>query len=213
MIKSLKSIFIVNSDPDLAAHYAEMLSMGTETYIINMAYSGKDCLSTLKRYIPDLVLLDIEIKDMDGWDLIEKIKERISDIPLVIITARPPCLEDFLHLVKVSDYLIRPVSLDCLFMTVKDAIEIPVILNKCLENVRNSPAREEVLLSVEENIRLIKQSVIDKKIFIIMRQMYPGNSNPQATFLLNDLKRKIERTHHEIETFKTQERFLTDIKL
>ncbi len=213
MTRSSKSVFIVNRDPDLAALYAEMLLMDVEKYIINTAYSGKSCLSTLKRYIPDLILVDIELDDMDGWDLIEKIKQQEPDIPIIIITAKPPQIEDFSRLTMISDYLIKPVTLDCLHMAAKDALEAPVILNKCMERVRNSPAKEEIISGVEENIRLMKQNIIDRKIFIIMSQIYPSKNDTHAKVLLNNLKKKIDRMHNEIDNFKNREYLLTDIKL
>ncbi len=210
MTQKLKSILIINRESDLAALYAEMLLMSGEKYLLNTAYKGKDCLLTLRKYIPDLILLDIELDDMGGWELIEKIK-LIGDIPLIVITARPPTIEDLTRLTMVCDYIVRPVTLDCLHMAVKDALEVPVILNKCIESVRNSPAKNELIFGVEENIRIMKQSITDRKIFIMMRQMYPGNRNPQVKILLDDLKEKIDRAHDEIETFKSRECLLNDI--
>ncbi len=211
MKQKLKSILIINREPDLAALYAEMLSMSGEKYMLNMAYTGKDGLLFLKKHVPNLILLDIELDDMGGWELIEKIKLIGPDIPLIVITARPPGIEDLTRLTLVSDYIARPVTLDCLHMAVKDALEVPVILNKCIEKVRRSPAKDELIFGVEENIRLMKQSIIDRKIFILMRQIYPDNRDPNAKILLDNLKEKIDRVHNELEIFKNRECLLTDM--
>jgi len=64
---------------------------------------------------------------------------------------------------------------------------------------------------VEENIRLMKQSIIDRKIFILMRQIYPDNSDPNAKILLDNLREKIDRDHNELETFKNRECLLSDM--
>lgn len=213
MTQKLKSILIINREPDLAALYAEMLSMSGEKYMMNMAYTGKDCLLFLKKHVPNLILLDIELDDMSGWELIEKIKLIVPDIPLIVVTARPPGIEDITRLTMVCDYIIRPVTLDCLNMAVKDAMEVPVILNKCIEKVRRSPAKDKLISGVEENIRLMKQSITDRKIFILMRQMYPDNRDPDAKILLDDLKEKIDRAHNELETFKNRECLLNSIIL
>lgn len=210
MTQKLKSILIINREPDLAVLYAEMLSMSGEKYMVNMAYTAKDCLLFLKKHIPNLILLDIELDDMMGWELIEKIKLIGPDIPLIVITARPPGIEDFTRLTMVCDYIARPVTLDCLHMAVKDAMEVPVILNKCIEKVRNSPAKDKLIFGVEENIRLMKQSIIDRKIFILMRQIYPDNSDPNAKILLDNLKEKINRAQNELETFKSRECLLSN---
>jgi DNA-binding NtrC family response regulator len=213
MTQKLKSLLIINREPHLAALYAEMLSMSGEKYMLNMAYTGKDCLLFLKKHLPNLILLDIELDDMSGWELIEKIKLVGPDIPLIVITARPPGIEDLTRLTMVCDYIARPVTLDCLHMAVKDALEVPVILNKCIEKVRNSPAKDELISGVEENIRLMKQSIMDRKIFILMRQMYPDNRDPNAKILLDDLKEKIDRAHNELETFKNRECLLSDMTI
>ena len=213
MTQKLKSILIINREPELAALYAEMLSMSGEKYMMNMAYTGKDCLSFLKKHIPNIILTDIELDDMGGWELIEKIKHIVPEIPLIVITARPPGIEDFTRLTMVCDYITRPVTLDCLHIAVKDAMEVPIILNKCIEKVRKSPAKDKLLFGVEENIRLMKQSITDRKIFVLMRQMYPDNRDPDAKILLDDLKEKIDRAHNELETFKTRECLLNDIIL
>ena len=213
MTQKSKSILIINREPELAALYAEMLSMSGEKYMMNMAYTGKDCLSFLKKHIPNIILTDIELDDMGGWELIEKIKHIVPEIPLIVITARPPGIEDFTRLTMVCDYITRPATLDCLHIAVKDALEVPVILNKCIEKVRKSPAKDKLLFGVEENIRLMKQSITDRKIFVLMRQMYPDNRDPDAKILLDDLKERIDRAHNELETFKTRECLLNDIIL
>ena len=87
MQKKSKSILIVNSEPDVAGLFAEMLLMDVDKYIINTAYMGNDCLMALERETPDMVLLDMDFMDMDGWELIEKIKEIIPEIPVVVISS------------------------------------------------------------------------------------------------------------------------------
>ncbi len=211
MTQKSESILIINREPELAALYAEMLSMSGEKYTLNMEYTGKDCLLFLKKHIPNLILLDIELDDMSGWELIEKIKLIVPELPLIVVTARPPGIEDMTRLTMVYDYITRPVTLDCLHMAVKDALEVNVILKKCIEKVRKSPAKDELIMGVEENIRLMKQSIIDRKIFVLMRQMYPDDRDPNAKILLDHLKDKIDRAHDELE--KNRECLLNDIIL
>src|SRR5574341_1681509 len=152
MARNPSSILIVNGEPDLAALYAEMLSMDIEKYMINVAYTGEDCLSTLKRYTPDLILLDIELPDMDGWDLVERIKKSGIDIPMIVITSKPPKIEDFCRLVMVSDYLMIPVTIDGLSMAVIEALKVPLILKDCIETIGRYTDKEEIRNMMERNI-------------------------------------------------------------
>ena len=213
MTKSPSSILIVNSEPDLANLFAEMVSMDVEKYIINMAYTGKECLQTLERYIPDLILIDVELKDMDGWDLIQKIKKFKPDTSIIVITAKQPRIEDFPRLSVLCDYIMRPVTLDGLQMAVKDAMEVPRILDRCIENLKNARDKEEILSHIMENIRIIKQSIIDRKLLVLLRQIYPTDNDPTIKQFLDNLRKKLDAAHNEIESFISQECQLNNIQI
>jgi len=198
-------VLIVNSEPELADLYAEMLLMDVEKYRFNIAYSGKDCLSTLRRDKPDIILLDIELSDVDGWELINKIKELEVDMPVVIITAKPPIMEDFSRMHMVSDYLMRPVTIDSLHMAVRDALEIPALFETCIEAVKDIRDRGESLHILEKKVLLLKHSISDRKFFIMMRQLYPDRKlkdDSNTRLLLESLRIRIDRAYNEIEEFK-----------
>lgn len=199
-----KSILIVNSEPDVAGLFTEMLFMDVDKYTINTAYTGKDCLLSLERDTPDMVLLDMDFMDISGWELIEKIKETVPEIPVVVVTSKPPIIDDFLRLSMVSDYLVKPVTLDGFLMAVKDALEIPSLLHECIETVKQSKGKEELLYLV---FMLLKQSIADRKRYILMRQLYPDRmleNDPATKLLLYNLKDKIEKKTSEIESFKNK---------
>ncbi len=201
--KNLKYILIVNSEPDIADLFAEMLLMDEKEYIINTAHTGKDCLLTLKRDNPDMILLDTELPDMDGWELINKIKEIEPLIPVVVVTAKPPTMYDFSHFSMISDYLIKPVTMDCLHIAVRDALEIPALLDKCIETIKNVKGKDTNLL--ETGLMLLKQSISDRKLLILMLQLYPGMKlihNPDVRSMIDTLKIRIEKAQSELETFK-----------
>ncbi|HLV35242.1 MAG TPA: response regulator, partial [Spirillospora sp.] len=56
---------------------------------VRSALSGQQCLAALRNEIPSLLMLDIQMPDMSGFDLLEKIRENPAwrDIPAVAITA------------------------------------------------------------------------------------------------------------------------------
>lgn len=85
--KSIKSkILMVDDDLDLVDSTRMILSL--EGYEMLVAESGTECLEILKNEKPDLILLDIEMPKMDGWEVCKKIKtdEKTWDIPVVIYT-------------------------------------------------------------------------------------------------------------------------------
>jgi len=61
-----------------------------------------------------LVLLDLMMPDMDGWDVYHQIKseEQTRDIPVIVITAKAQNIDKILglHIAKVEDYISKPFS-------------------------------------------------------------------------------------------------------
>lgn len=174
-----KSILVVNSDPDIADLFAEMLLSDENNYIVTTTFTGKGCLWGINKNKPDMVLMDIELPDMNGWDLTGKIKTNNPDMPIVVITSKIPGIKDMLRLSHVSDYLMKPVTLDGLQMAVKDALEIPSLLDQC---------------------------IIDRKRFILMRQLYSTKklvNDPESRKILDNLKEKINASENEIKHFKS----------
>jgi DNA-binding response OmpR family regulator len=199
--KKSSSILIVNSEPDIAELFAEMLLMGDEAYIINTANTGKECLKAMERNPPDLVLLDIEIPDMGGWELIEKIKNN-WDVPVIIISSKAPVIEDLMRFSLVSDYLMKPVTLDGLLMAVKDALELPRLINQCLESVNKYMDKEG---SMYLSFLLLKQNISDRKQYILMKQLYSDKNRGNTVeikLMLDNLKGRISKARNDIEHFK-----------
>ncbi len=86
-----KKIFIVDDDPGViytVKHGLEGTNKELEVVSID---SGKKCLKLLMdEEIPDLILLDIMMPDMSGWETYNKIKENLvwKEIPIIFLTAR-----------------------------------------------------------------------------------------------------------------------------
>jgi len=78
------------------------------------ANGGRDGLETIRRELPDLVLLDLMMPDMDGWDVYQQMKaeEATRDIPVIVVTAKAQSIDKVLglHIAKVDDYISKPFS-------------------------------------------------------------------------------------------------------
>lgn len=63
---------------------------------------------------PQLVLLDLMMPDLDGWEVYQRLKSnpKTSDIPVIVITARAQSIDKVLglHIAKVDDYITKPFS-------------------------------------------------------------------------------------------------------
>jgi len=76
------------------------------------AVGGREGLEAIAREKPDLVLLDIMMPDIDGWDVYRQMKanEESKDIPVIVVTAKAQSIDKVLglHIAKVDDYVTKP---------------------------------------------------------------------------------------------------------
>ena len=76
------------------------------------AVGGAEGLEQIARVIPDLVLLDLMMPGMDGWEVYQKMKatETMRLIPVIIVTAKAQSIDKVLglHIAKVDDYVTKP---------------------------------------------------------------------------------------------------------
>lgn len=103
-----KKVLIVDDEPDTLELIKLVLeSGGFETV---QAANGMEALAQIKRAKPDLVLLDIMMPDMDGWDVFRRIKEKNPKIPIAILTAKAQNIDKLLglHVLKADDYITKP---------------------------------------------------------------------------------------------------------
>ena len=87
----MKKILIVDDEPDVASTVEFNLKESDGKYEVTCVNSGKKCLELLeKNQIPDLILLDIMMPEMNGWEVFNKIKENPAwaKILIIFLTAR-----------------------------------------------------------------------------------------------------------------------------
>ncbi|MCC6612779.1 MAG: response regulator [Anaerolineae bacterium] len=98
-------------DDEPMAHLVEMIvaRMGHE---VKSAQSGHDGLSLVDSFKPDIVLLDLMMPDMDGWDIYQHLKahEETRHIPVIVVTARSLSAdkEVAMKLAQVEEYITKP---------------------------------------------------------------------------------------------------------
>ena len=90
------------------------LILGRRGYTVMGAIGGREGLDLVRKELPDMVLLDLMMPDMDGWDVYHQIKseEQTRDIPVIVITAKAQNIDKILglHIAKVEDYISKPFS-------------------------------------------------------------------------------------------------------
>lgn len=90
------------------------LILASKGYEVIGANGGRAGLDLIRRELPDLVLLDLMMPDMDGWDVYHHMKadEKTRSIPVIVVTAKAQNIDKVLglHIAKVDDYIAKPFS-------------------------------------------------------------------------------------------------------
>lgn len=83
-------------------------------YHVTGADGGREGLNIIRKDPPDLVLLDLMMPDMDGWDVYQQMKadDLTRRIPVIVVTAKAQNIDKVLglHIAKVDDYISKPFS-------------------------------------------------------------------------------------------------------
>lgn len=120
----MSSVLIVDDDPDIANIFKIFLSRDGLTAVT--ASDGKICLEKVRQHKFDLILLDIMMAPMDGWETLENIKAdpNTRTIPVIMVTGKP--LEDderTKYGTMFYQYLMKPVRRAELCEVVRGAIK------------------------------------------------------------------------------------------
>lgn len=88
------------------------LILGRRGFKVEGANGGLEGLEKVRQQKPDLVLLDLMMPDMDGWEVYQRMKsdESLREIPVIVITAKAQSIDKVLglHIAKVDDYITKP---------------------------------------------------------------------------------------------------------
>lgn len=112
MAESNKRIVYIEDEQEMIDLVSLILSR--KGYEIIGANGGREGLEIVKSELPDLILLDLMMPDLDGWDVYQQLKaeEDTSNIPVIVITAKAQSIDKVLglHIAKVDDYISKPFS-------------------------------------------------------------------------------------------------------
>lgn len=88
------------------------LILGRHNFQVIGAVGGQQGLDKIAEVKPDLVLLDLMMPEMDGWEVYQKMKasDTMRDIPVIVVTAKAQSIDRVLglHIARVDDYITKP---------------------------------------------------------------------------------------------------------
>ncbi len=105
-----KRIIYFEDDKDMVE--LVRIILGREGYQVEGIAEGQAGIKAVQQKSPDVILLDLMLPDMDGWEIFRQLKhdESTADIPVIVITAKAQSIDKVLGLeiAKVDDYISKP---------------------------------------------------------------------------------------------------------
>lgn len=114
------SVLIIEDEKSICDFIGKTLD--SHEYKVTVANNGKDGLALITSSLPDLVLLDLGLPDMDGEEILKKVREW-SEMPIIIVSARDQDKEKAALLdLGADDYLTKPFSATELMARIRVAL-------------------------------------------------------------------------------------------
>src|SRR3954468_19777208 len=118
----MSKILVIDDDVDMCLLLKRFLSKNG--YEVTLAHNGKKALEELENAEPNLVLCDFRLEDIDGKELLIKIKERYPRTPVIIVTGYSD-IKVAVDVMKLGayDYVTKPLFPDEILLSIKTALE------------------------------------------------------------------------------------------
>ena len=206
--KSKNRILVVEDDEEIRKYICNELSAG---YHIIESSNGKEALNIVLTKIPDLIISDIMMPEMDGLSLCHKVKQNITTnhIPVILLTAKTSEKDQLEGLENGADaYIVKPFNIAILQKSVKNIISNREIL----KNNFNGQQQQD------KNIKKISlKSPDDKLLEKIVNVINNNLSNPNLNVDMITTEVGISRVHLHRKlkelTNQTSQNFIRNIRL
>jgi DNA-binding response OmpR family regulator len=133
VIHEKQRILVIDDDANVTSVLKRGLSY--EGFIVDTSGSGAEALERARDYPPDLVILDVMMPVMDGYETLSRLRAADSDLPVIMLTARDEASDQIRGLESgADDYVVKPFTFAILAARVKALLrrrdtEKPTILH------------------------------------------------------------------------------------
>lgn len=181
MASNKVKIMVVDDDPNICELLR--LYLEKENYTVVIADDGKKALEMFDREKPDLMLLDIMLPGLDGWQVCREIRKK-SQCPIIMLTAKGEVFDKVLGLeLGADDYVVKP------FETKEVVARIKAVLRRIGKN-GEEPVKEVQYDKLSINLTNYELKVNGKVVDTPPKEMeliYHLASNPNRVFTRNQL--------------------------
>ncbi|MGE5658275.1 MAG: adenylate/guanylate cyclase domain-containing protein [Actinomycetota bacterium] len=216
----IADILIVDDKLENIRFLSDFLSK--QGYQIRKAISGQSALIAVKSLLPDLILLDINMPGIGGYEVCESLKQdpQTHSVPIIFLSAGNE-ISDKVKAFQVGgvDYITKPFQLEEVLARVQTQLNIQRLQKKL--QVRNQELQQTVtvlqktqaaLASSEAELRALFQAMNESVIVFDREGRYLKIANPNIELLSRYSGDKIGRTIHEVLPSKTADLLLDAIQ-
>lgn len=170
-------IMVIDDEASIRQSLSDILM--DEGFNVILASDGHEALRRLHNAIPDLILLDIWMPDMDGTEVLKEIKNRWPDIKVIVISGHGT-VETAVKVTKLgaSDYIEKPLSLEGVLLAVRRALAEGDVHIKAekekIESIDDFPAKKNTATEKDFKGVYIPQKTIRKSIVIGGQGLHSG---------------------------------------
>jgi DNA-binding response OmpR family regulator len=159
-------------------------------------HGGEEALATLSSLTPDLILLDIMMEPMDGWETLGKLKDdpKLADLPVLMFSAKkitPEEAEE--HCMNIEDFVSKPVNPAHLLEAINRVFERRSAVKSETQQAKEKGIDPSL---IEEYASLRKCIEVDKNLLVVLKKSsgthLPGREVPADDLAaINKLEEKI----------------------
>ena len=172
-----------------------------EKFQVLTANNGTSCIETAKKEHPDLILLDVMMPDISGFDTATELKKspETSDIPIIFLTAlNSPA--DLVHGFQVgaNDFLTKPFNKEELIMRVMHQISLVAakrIIVQQNEELRRTINNRDKMYSVIAHDLRSPMASIRMVLNLVVQTVSPEAIGPEMFYLIDKANKETEETH------------------
>jgi len=166
----MATIMVIDDSPFIVDIFVTMLERGG--YTVYSANSGPEGIELLKSVTPDLILLDIMMEPMDGWETLVAIKQNFAtkDIPVMMLTAKELTPQEAQEYgMYIEDYILKPVTHSELYSAIEGVISRRQQILDDMSKAKDGGFEESL---INEYGRLVKSVEITRRLLKLLSATY-----------------------------------------
>lgn len=197
-------VLIVEDEPPISVMVARNLRL--EGYLVETAQNGEKALSMIPEVNPDLILLDVMLPGIDGWEILTRLKEGPStrDIPVIMLTG----LSDEESKVQglrggADDFVTKP------FSTLELMARVEAVLKRSGKNTRTGQERPQIPARKEDRILLI---AVDEINYFNVQKEYTYLHTDEDRYLTNYTLSELARMLDPLKFFRAHRGYIVNLQ-